>query len=71
MSYIKMEGTVKFYNKVKRFGFIESSESGKDIFVHGEGLAKGVEAINDGDKVTFDTMETEKGPAATNVKLTE
>jgi CspA family cold shock protein len=71
MLYIKMEGTVKFFNKVKGFGFIESSEGGKDIFVHNEGLAEGVETINDGDKVTFDTTETEKGPAATNVQLSE
>jgi CspA family cold shock protein len=64
-----MEGTVKFFNAAKGFGFIESSEGGKDIFVHSEGL-NGIE-INDGDKVTFDTKDTDRGPAAINVKLSE
>jgi CspA family cold shock protein len=64
-----MEGTVKFFNAVKGFGFIESSEGGKDIFVHSEGL-NGIE-IKDGDKVTFDTKDTDRGPAAINVSLSE
>ena len=64
-----MEGTVKFFNAAKGFGFIEPSEGGKDIFVHSEGL-NGIE-INDGDKVTFDTKDTDRGPAAINVSKSE
>jgi len=69
LTNIKMEGTVKFYAEVKGFGFIEPSEGGKDIFVHSSSL-NGIE-INEGDKVTFDTEDTEKGKAAINVKLVE
>ena len=67
-----MEGTIKFFNKVKGFGFIESSEGGKDIFVHSEGLEAGLsDKLTEGDKVTFDTKDTDRGPAATNVALAE
>lgn len=62
----KMEGTVKFFNARKRFGFI-SGEDGKDYFVHLSGVEKGT-FIHDGDKVTFDVEEGEKGPKAVNVK---
>ena len=67
-----MEGKIKFFNSVKGFGFIESNEGGKDVFVHSQGLgAELAETIKEGDKVTFDTEEADKGPAAINVKLSE
>jgi len=58
-------GTVKFFNRTKRFGFI-SGEDGKDYFVHATGLMPNV-TINEGDKVSFDVVEGEKGPKADKV----
>jgi len=61
-----MKGTVKFFNRVKAFGFI-SGEDNKEYFVHQTGLAEGT-SINEGDSVSFDVEEGDKGPKATNVK---
>nr|WP_315027987.1 cold-shock protein [uncultured Chryseobacterium sp.] len=61
------EGTVKFFNEAKGFGFISPSDGGKDIFVHVSGL--NTKMIRENDKVTFDTQESNKGLNAVNVKL--
>ncbi|MBU0907114.1 MAG: cold shock domain-containing protein [Nanoarchaeota archaeon] len=61
-----MKGKVKFFNESKGFGFI-TPESGKDIFVHQSALPEGV-TLSEGDSVTFDVEEGEKGPKAANVK---
>ena len=61
-----MNGTVKFYNRSKGFGFI-TGEDGKDIFVHKSVVEAGVE-LHDGDAVTFDVEQGDKGPRAANVK---
>ncbi|MBD3398568.1 cold-shock protein [Candidatus Micrarchaeota archaeon] len=61
-----MEGTVKFFNDVKRFGFI-AGEDGKEYFVHASGLKEGT-AIREGDKVKFDVTEGDRGPKAENVE---
>lgn len=60
------EGTVKFFNRNKGFGFI-SGDDGKDYFVHETGLADGV-SIDEGDRVTFDVTEGDRGPKAENVQ---
>jgi|TARA_Y100000310_G_scaffold335025_1_gene416075 CspA family cold shock protein len=60
-----MKGTVKFYNDQKGFGFI-SGEDGQEYFVHQTGLAEGV-ALQEGDAVTFDVEEGDRGPKAVNV----
>ncbi|MEP1096929.1 MAG: cold-shock protein [Cyclobacteriaceae bacterium] len=57
-------GTVKFFNNAKRFGFITPDEGGKDLFVHQSGL---VDNIAEGDKVSYDVEDGEKGPSAVNV----
>ena len=62
-----MEGTVKFFNSMKQFGFI-AGDDGKEYFVHATGLAEGV-SISENDKVTFDVEEGDRGPKATNVTL--
>lgn len=59
-------GTVKFFNTTKGFGFITPDDGGKDVFVHQNGLT---EDINEGDKVSFDVEETPKGLNALNVKV--
>ncbi|MBW3020620.1 cold-shock protein [Candidatus Woesearchaeota archaeon] len=61
-----MNGTVKFFNRTKGFGFI-TAEDGKDYFVHQSGLEEGT-MLNDNDAVEFDVEEGERGPKATNVR---
>ena len=58
-------GTVKFFNTSKGFGFI-TPEEGKDVFVHANDL---IDEINEGDQVSFDVEESEKGLNAVNVKV--
>ena len=64
-----MEGTVKFFNRRKGFGFV-SGEDEKDYFVHFTALKQGT-FLRDNDKVSFDAEEGEKGPKAINVTLLE
>ncbi|MCO4814886.1 MAG: cold-shock protein [Flavobacteriales bacterium] len=59
-------GTVKFFNTQKGFGFITPDEGDKDVFVHANDI---VEEINEGDTVSFDIEESEKGLNAVNVKV--
>jgi CspA family cold shock protein len=61
-----MQGTVKFFNETKGFGFITPSNSGTDIFVHSSGL---VDQIRENDKVTYDEEKGKKGMNAVNVTL--
>ena len=61
-----MNGTVKFFNQTKGFGFIAPDGGGKDVFVHQSGL---VDEIREEDKVEFDTEETPKGLSAINVSV--
>jgi len=60
-----MNGTVKFFNERKGFGFI-AGEDGKEYFVHTTGLAEGTQ-LNENDAVTFDVEEGDRGPKAVNV----
>ncbi|MEK6927808.1 MAG: cold shock domain-containing protein [Nanoarchaeota archaeon] len=60
-----MKGKVKFFNNMKGFGFI-IGEDGAQYFVHSTGLTAGV-SINEGDSVTFETEQGEKGPKAVKV----
>lgn len=64
---IKMtEGTVKFFNSMKHFGFI-AGDDGKEYFVHASGLKEGT-SITEGDKVSFNVVEGEKGLKAEQVE---
>lgn len=59
-------GTVKFFNESKGFGFIKDSDSSKEYFVHVSGLK---ESIRENDDVVFDLEEGRRGLNAVNVKL--
>ena len=60
------EGTVKFFNGTKGFGFISPSNGGQDIFVHVSGL---YDEIRENDKVSYEVQNGKKGLNAVNVKV--
>ena len=61
------EGTVKWFNEAKGFGFIEQAE-GPDVFVHFSAIqSEGFKTLDEGQRVTFDVEDGPKGPQASNV----
>jgi len=61
-----MQGTVKFFNEAKGFGFIRPSDSSEDIFVHSSGL---IDKIRENDKVEFEQERGKKGMTAVKVRV--
>ncbi len=62
-----LEGKVKWFNPRKGYGFIATPD-GRDVFVHYSSItAEGFKTLDEGDVVSFDVVEGEKGPRATNV----
>ncbi len=67
-----INGTVKFFNHAKGYGFIAPDDGGKDVFVHASALERsGIGSIDEGDKVTFEVEDDPRGRGkqATNVQL--
>ena len=66
-----MTGIVKWFNELKGFGFV-TAEDGKDYFVHFSGIkSEGFKTLKEGQKVSFDLEEGERGEQAVNVEVTE
>lgn len=63
------DGTVTWYDAGKGFGFVTPDSGGEDAFVHARALVGGLAELFEGDRVTFDVAESEKGPQARNVQL--
>jgi CspA family cold shock protein len=63
------EGTVKWFDNKKGFGFIEPDDSGEDVFVHYSAVEmEGFKTLEEGDRVTFEVSQGEKGLRAINVR---
>jgi CspA family cold shock protein len=60
------EGTVKFFNETKGFGFIKPADGGADIFVHVSGL---IDKVQENDRVSYEVQNGKKGLNAANVRV--
>ena len=67
-----LNGTVKWYNSRKGFGFIKRDDGDTDVFLHASAVkAAGLKYVNEGEKYSFDLLDGPKGPSAINLKKIE
>lgn len=65
---MRTQGTVKWFNDQKGFGFLSRADNGQDCFVHFSAIAgEGFKSLAEGDQVEFDVVDGAKGPSAENV----
>ncbi len=68
----KLNGTVKWFNSKKGFGFIEREDKEKDVFVHASAVKEaGLRFLQEGDKISFELQDGPKGPSAVNLEKKE
>ena len=66
---MSLKGKVKWFNGTKGYGFIEREDKEKDVFVHSSAVRDaGLNFLNEGDDVSFDVEDGEKGPSAVNLQ---
>ena len=68
---MSLKGKIKWYNSKKGYGFIEREDKEKDAFVHASAVRDArLKFLNEGDELTFDVEDADKGPAAVNLQKT-
>lgn len=66
----KLNGSVKWFNSTKGFGFITPSNGGKDLFVHFSGImGSNYRSLDEGDKVEYNVQDSQRGPSAVDVAV--
>ena len=66
---MSINGKVKWFNVTKGYGFIEREDKEKDVFVHSSAVREaGLKYLNEGDELTFEVENTDKGPSAVNLQ---
>ncbi|MFD1805792.1 cold-shock protein [Pasteurella oralis] len=66
----KFNGTVKWFNSDKGFGFITPADGGKDLFVHFSGIiGSNYRTLNEGDRVEYSVQDSQRGPSAIDVRV--
>ena len=66
---MSLSGKVKWYNEIKGYGFLTVDDGSKDVFVHSSAVrSAGIEGLTEGQAVTFDVEQGDKGPSAVNLQ---
>ena len=68
---MSIKGTVKWFNPTKGYGFIAREDKEKDVFVHSSAAREANLELNEGDELTFEITEGQKGPSAINLQKTK